>query len=71
MILCKTNIIINKNTLIKLGLSVTDLASSIASRISSYPELPFFTQITCHPNPSNLLSTFSVKAISVSPSIEI
>uniref|UniRef100_A0A0A9BAE3 Uncharacterized protein n=1 Tax=Arundo donax TaxID=35708 RepID=A0A0A9BAE3_ARUDO len=39
--------------------------------MSSYPVLPFFTQIVCHPSASYRTSTSSVNAISVLPSIDM
>lgn len=61
----------------KLGLSVTDLASSKAAcraTTSSVYPVPLFVQstvCTCHPRASYRPATSSVKAMSTSSSIEI
>ena len=53
---------------ISVGLSVTDLASSIAFPISSI-SVPSSTKSVCQLSASNLALTFSVNAKSVEPSI--
>ena len=60
-----------ERTLMKEGLSVTFLASSIALRMASMSVLPSATCCVCQPSASYLACTFSVKEMSVWPSMEI
>ena len=59
------------DTLIMDGLSVTDLAVSIALRRPSRSVLPSATCCTCHPRAAKRADTSSVNEMSVWPSIEI
>ncbi len=43
----------DSKTLIMVGLSVTDLASSILAWIESLSVIPFLTQMVCHPRAQN------------------
>ncbi len=61
---------ISVRTIIREGLSVSILASSSASDMATISS-PFSTFITCQPIAEKRAATFSVKAISVEPSIVI